>query len=381
MNTLQQQFDLISSDLARYGHITAAMESGNAVDLSAIRGEYTDIYHRYVTCQPHLFKRKALSVGTEGALAVAGAALLLGILVKIGAWIANAFFGGSSGGGGGGGGGNAPIRKLEKTIKDGDLLKRIQELCKALEHGKPVAVSEDDVKRLDSRKAYILSGKKPELLKELVNKTLATNKEAEQANHKVEAVFNLFRANANKPDVQIKEDPKFKELAAIQIEQAEKWKVPSECVSQLKLFYETATNVSCKGLTIQAMAKHLLQAAELLLDKRMLPLLSYVILLQEGIEADKKRIKAIESKGENITPVEQAELEFTKKSTRISQLFFQSTYEMYKFASESLKESGNWLVECATKNKDAFSESELGDIKEKAAELKEVNILLVVRDN
>lgn len=385
MDAQTLKLDVLSNDLDCYTNVMAAMESSAVFDMGIIRGQYADLHHRYVTMQPTHFKRTAISAGMENGFvtgaAVVGAAVLLGILIKISKWIADAFFGGSANGGAGGGGGGAPIKALEKTIKDGDLLDRINDVCAALEKGKPVKVDAEDTKGVNGRKAYVLSGKKPELLKDLVDKMLAVNKESAKFDHKAANVVNLFRANANKPDANIKDNPEFKEYLTIQDEQIAKWEIPATSTSVLKQFYETTSNVSCAGETISAMSMNLSKAAKLLLSKDMLPLLAYVIVLNEGIDKDKKRIAEIEGKGKNTTPVEQAELAYVKKATRISQKFFQSVYELYKFASESLKESATWLADHAVKNKDAYTESELSDIKEKLAELKKVNILLLVHDN
>ena len=379
-NVHSKQLSLLTSDLERYGFIHVAMESPNAVDLGLLRGEYTDLYHRYVTLQPTHFKRNAVSAGLEsgvmGGLAIAAAAaVLFGILVKISKWIADTFFGGSAGGGGGG----ASIKVLEKTIKDGELRSALQDLCTAMQKGKPVKPADEEAKKLTGKKAYLLSGKKTELLSGLVKKTVAASKDSVRHDAKSANIVKLFKDSAAKPDTDIKNNRDYKEYLAIQEEQLIRWDVPASAVSELKHFYDDANKVSCVGMDIATMSRNLAKAANILLDAEILPVLAYVFLMHEHIEIGKKRIKEIEEKGKDASAVENAELAFTRKATHICQKALQSVYELYKFASETLKEAAEWLAAHALKQTDAFDASELEDIKEKLAAVKNVDIGVKVR--
>lgn len=199
MNALQQQFELISSDLARYGHINAAMESTQVLDLGHLRSEYTDLYHRYVTMQPQHFKRTNIAVGMENgmvtAAAVAGAALLLGILYKVSKWIADFFFGGSSDGGSGGGGGGGRVAAIQtdlRTDKSITAIKAVKAILDKGEHAKP---TEKWLKTVPYMHVLVMSGKELNRFETFTKEVISSRRNSNAYQHANRELTQLYVKN------------------------------------------------------------------------------------------------------------------------------------------------------------------------------------------
>lgn len=298
MNTLQQQFDLISNDLARYGHISAAMESGNVVDLSNLRGEYTDIYHRYVTCQPHLFKRKALSVGTENnaftATAAVGAVVLLGILYKLSKWIADFFFGGGSSSNPGGGSGGSKCRREVMLVVIGshritDIAKELASIAKELGNEKP---TDDWIDKLSTNFKNVCSDSQVHTVKSWVDGVHAASRRDSSYVNPYVKMTRQFHSDATFDPTTSPDFEAFKQNYA---DAKESWEKAEDYMYMLKN-HDSHVNSDLKNKSIATLLQNYVKFGEVFIQTRNYGFCDLPEILQIGIDGDAKQVKEIKEK-------------------------------------------------------------------------------------